>query len=260
MLNSGHIQAAFLDVFNHEQNPNRALVEHKRVLASPHIGGMTYEALENVGRAVIAQAEDLIDRRQNKRAAHKLLEASKINFTLEDLTSISAKVDDIGDTGMGILTAFPLEAGEVLTLNLSPNTFLEFNVAWSAQVDVGTYKVGLKSCTTMKVDALESQILQALPHLEERSLNRNSFELREPTSLKLLDGRQYEVSILNMSTHGYGLTTFHPLDRGMQVYLLDPYRGEVLVEVVWCSQEHSYSYQIGVKLAAGQNKMIKESA
>lgn len=47
-LNSGNIGFAGLDVFQNEPLVNQALLEHPKVLSSPHIGGSTIEAQERV--------------------------------------------------------------------------------------------------------------------------------------------------------------------------------------------------------------------
>ncbi len=52
-LNSGHIQAAALDVFAQEPPTNRALVEHPQVFVTSHLGGSSEEAILAMGRAAI---------------------------------------------------------------------------------------------------------------------------------------------------------------------------------------------------------------
>ena len=45
-LNSGKVKAAALDVYESEPDPNPELVKHPNVLATPHIGAVTFEAQE----------------------------------------------------------------------------------------------------------------------------------------------------------------------------------------------------------------------
>lgn len=48
-LDSGHIAGAGIDVYNNEPNPDRRLLNHPRVSATPHIGAATVEAQQNIG-------------------------------------------------------------------------------------------------------------------------------------------------------------------------------------------------------------------
>jgi len=60
-LNSGHIDAAALDVFASEPPTNRELLLHPRLLATPHIGGSAEEAVLAMGRAAIAGLAEASD-------------------------------------------------------------------------------------------------------------------------------------------------------------------------------------------------------
>jgi len=48
-LNSGKIRAAGLDVFNNENEPLKALINHPKISVSPHIAGETVEAQNQIG-------------------------------------------------------------------------------------------------------------------------------------------------------------------------------------------------------------------
>ena len=54
-LRSGQVAGAALDVYRQEPPTNRALVEHPRVLATPHLGGSTREAQDRIGSDLAAQ-------------------------------------------------------------------------------------------------------------------------------------------------------------------------------------------------------------
>lgn len=59
-LDSGRIAAAGLDVFAEEPPRNRRLLEHPRVLATPHVGASTIEAQELVGVEIALQVRDYL--------------------------------------------------------------------------------------------------------------------------------------------------------------------------------------------------------
>jgi D-3-phosphoglycerate dehydrogenase len=59
-LESGHVAGAALDVFESEPPGASPLVLHPNVIASPHIGGSTEEALEAIGTAVAEQVRDFL--------------------------------------------------------------------------------------------------------------------------------------------------------------------------------------------------------
>jgi D-3-phosphoglycerate dehydrogenase len=52
-LNSGKVYGAVIDTWENEPKPRRDLVEHPRVIATPHIGAMTVEAQERVGGEIV---------------------------------------------------------------------------------------------------------------------------------------------------------------------------------------------------------------
>ncbi len=53
-LNSGKVRAAGIDVFVNEPSPRRDLVEHPKVITTPHIGAATVEAQARVGGEVVS--------------------------------------------------------------------------------------------------------------------------------------------------------------------------------------------------------------
>lgn len=58
LLNSGHIAAAALDVFNSEPPTNFSLIDHPSVFPTTHIGGSSEEAILAMGRAAIRGLSD----------------------------------------------------------------------------------------------------------------------------------------------------------------------------------------------------------
>ncbi len=59
-LESGHVAAAALDVFDPEPPGRSALVCHPHVIATPHIAGSTEEAQEVIGVAIAEQVRDYL--------------------------------------------------------------------------------------------------------------------------------------------------------------------------------------------------------
>ncbi len=53
-LNSGKVRAAGLDVFVGEPNPRRDVIDHPKVICTPHIGAATVEGQGRVGGEVVA--------------------------------------------------------------------------------------------------------------------------------------------------------------------------------------------------------------
>ncbi len=53
-LNSGKLRAAGIDVFENEPTPRKELVEHPKVVCTPHIGAATVEAQARVGGEVVS--------------------------------------------------------------------------------------------------------------------------------------------------------------------------------------------------------------
>ena len=51
-LNSGHLGGAGLDAFLNEPTPNPAIMTNSKISVSPHIGGSTEEAQQNIGEDV----------------------------------------------------------------------------------------------------------------------------------------------------------------------------------------------------------------
>jgi D-3-phosphoglycerate dehydrogenase len=77
-LNSGHLAGAALDVGRApDQMPSNELASHPRVLASPHIGGLTLPAIEHQSLETVAQTDSILRGQApvgavNADAAHRL--------------------------------------------------------------------------------------------------------------------------------------------------------------------------------------------
>lgn len=51
-LNSGHLSAAALDVFENEPNPREDLLQHPKLISTPHVGAATQEAQDRIGEEI----------------------------------------------------------------------------------------------------------------------------------------------------------------------------------------------------------------
>jgi D-3-phosphoglycerate dehydrogenase len=59
-LESGQLAGAALDVFENEPPQDRRLVEHPRVVSTPHLGASTLEAQERVGTEIVEKVLDYL--------------------------------------------------------------------------------------------------------------------------------------------------------------------------------------------------------
>jgi D-3-phosphoglycerate dehydrogenase len=57
-LESGHVAGAALDVFEQEPPADRRLIDHPRVVSTPHLGASTHEAQERVGTEIALKIRD----------------------------------------------------------------------------------------------------------------------------------------------------------------------------------------------------------
>ena len=51
-LNSGHLSAAALDVFENEPTPRTDLLQHPKLISTPHVGAATQEAQDRIGEEI----------------------------------------------------------------------------------------------------------------------------------------------------------------------------------------------------------------
>ena len=60
-LDSGHIAGAALDVGRDpDQMPTPALARHEKVIATPHVGGLTPQAAEHQALETVAQVAEIV--------------------------------------------------------------------------------------------------------------------------------------------------------------------------------------------------------
>lgn len=258
-LDTGILAGAFLDVQVNEQNPYRAILEHPKIYCTPHIGGLTLEAMEEIARAIIAQSEDLIDRRNVERSAHKLLTAIDFEFERTENNIQLAQIFDVSDKGIGILSKEPMNAGEIVRLKLG-GSYLGFRVAWSSQEDLARFKIGLHRQQHLSVQDIENQLLAAVPGLNERNEDRANPFTHAEVKLDMMDGRVLRGTLVNESSNGFGISTYHPLEKGTVLQLVTEHAGIQRVMVMWCSQTNLYSYQIGLKTLETAFEFEKSSA
>jgi D-3-phosphoglycerate dehydrogenase len=76
-LESGKVAAAGLDVYNEEPPMNRKLIEHKKVIATPHLGASTIEAQENVAIDVAEQIIFALKNGEIKNCVNGITELKK---------------------------------------------------------------------------------------------------------------------------------------------------------------------------------------
>lgn len=62
-LESGRVGGAALDVFVEEPPTNRLLLDHPKLIATPHLGASTEEALEKVAKQIAVQVADFLHER-----------------------------------------------------------------------------------------------------------------------------------------------------------------------------------------------------
>jgi D-3-phosphoglycerate dehydrogenase / 2-oxoglutarate reductase len=98
-LQSGQVGGAALDVFEHEPPDATGLLQHDRVIVTPHLGASTEEAQEKVALAIAQQIADGLHGRSyegvvNSNAMHLMLRPEVRPFVrlAEDLGSLAAQV------------------------------------------------------------------------------------------------------------------------------------------------------------------------
>jgi D-3-phosphoglycerate dehydrogenase / 2-oxoglutarate reductase len=98
-LHSGQVGGAALDVFEHEPPDPSGVVQHERVIATPHLGAWTEEAQGKVALAIAQQVADALHGRSfegvvNSNAMHLMLRPEVRRFVelAEQLGSLAAQV------------------------------------------------------------------------------------------------------------------------------------------------------------------------
>jgi D-3-phosphoglycerate dehydrogenase / 2-oxoglutarate reductase len=59
-LDNGTVSAACLDVFVGEPSPNPLLLQHPKIIATPHIGAATLEAQERIGLEIAEKVKEIM--------------------------------------------------------------------------------------------------------------------------------------------------------------------------------------------------------
>ena len=90
-LNNNQIARAALDVFEHEPPTDSPLIEHDKIIVTPHLGASTIEAQEKVAVSV---SEEIIDILENGNVTHAV-NAPKISFN--DIDEITQQWIEIGE-------------------------------------------------------------------------------------------------------------------------------------------------------------------
>lgn len=121
-LEQGKIGGAGLDVFVGEPSPNPRLVQHPKVIATPHIAASTHEAQEQVGVDIAEQVRDYLLTGQIKNAVNFPAippeEAHRLGIFLElgeKLGSFIAQISHVRLSEIGIRYY-----GELVSLNTYP--------------------------------------------------------------------------------------------------------------------------------------------
>ena len=123
-LDSGHVSAAALDVFEQEPAHENALFHHANVICTPHLGASTGEAQENVAVQIAEQMADYLTKGAITNAINfpsiTAEEAPRLTPYIklaEQLGSFAGQLTD------SIIKAVHIEyCGEVANLNIKPMT------------------------------------------------------------------------------------------------------------------------------------------
>lgn len=90
-LNHNQIARAALDVFEHEPPTDSPLIDHEKIIVTPHLGASTVEAQEKVAVSVSKEIIDILEKGNVTHAVN----APKISFN--DIDDITQQWIDIGE-------------------------------------------------------------------------------------------------------------------------------------------------------------------
>ena len=85
------------------------------------------------------------DRRKHPRIGYDMplsFSVSILDFTNLEPVEISGNVVDKSEDGLGFVTEFPLEPGQVIRLTQGDGSFITASVKWVGKID-GKYRVGI---------------------------------------------------------------------------------------------------------------------
>ncbi len=126
-LNSGKVGAAAFDVFESEPPENWELVDHPRVIATPHLGASTREAQEKVARQILEQIAYFFETGVPKNAVNFMAVDEKLLPVLQPYFELAYRLGQAGAqvgkpvAGDNRLTAISMRFyGDVTQLPVDP--------------------------------------------------------------------------------------------------------------------------------------------
>ena len=127
-LNAGKVGAAAFDVFENEPPQNWELVDHPRVIATPHLGASTREAQEKVARQILEQIAYFFETGVPKNAVNFMAVDEKLLPVLQPYFELAYRLGQAGaqigsSNGHARLTAVSVRFyGDVTKLPVDPIT------------------------------------------------------------------------------------------------------------------------------------------
>ena len=105
-LDDGIVKGAALDVFVSEPPENKALIEHRRTVVTPHLGASTVEAQEKVA---ISVSEEIIEYFQDQKITHAVNAPRLSRSVTEELKPYMSIVKHLGQFSIQLLDEPPQE-------------------------------------------------------------------------------------------------------------------------------------------------------
>ncbi len=111
LLESGHLAGAGFDVFESEPPTNRALVEHPRMVATPHLGASTKEAQSSVARQIAEQIAKYLEVGAIENAVNMPSVGGEMAVKLRPWARLARRLGGVA----AALAGNPLERIEIVT-------------------------------------------------------------------------------------------------------------------------------------------------